>query len=69
MAKKRNKAFEIQDCLYELLSRIDEMDIDSDIDSSEVCTFADAGVLTYNAGLVITLHSGDEFQLTIVRSR
>ena len=69
MAKKRNKAFEIQDCLYELLSSIDELDIDSDIDSSEVCTFADAGVLTYDAGLVITLNNGDEFQLTIVRSR
>lgn len=32
-------------------------------------TFADVGMLTMNAGLVIELDDGSEFQLTIVRSR
>ncbi len=35
----------------------------------EVVTFKDAGVLTRNEGLVVTLDDGTEFQLTIVRSR
>ena len=45
-------------------------------DSYEMCwenlrvhTFAEAGLMTYNKGLVITLPDGSEFQLTIVQSR
>ena len=45
-------------------------------DSYEVCwenlrvrTFAEAGLMTYNKGLVIELPDGTEFQLTIVQSR
>ena len=34
-----------------------------------VATFADAGVMTMNHGLVVTMDDGTEFQLTIVRSR
>ena len=44
-------------------------------DSYEVCwenlrvrTFAEAGLMTYNKGLVIELPDGTEFQLTIVQS-
>lgn len=33
-----------------------------------VRSFADEGVLTNNAGLVVRLPSGDEFQVTIVQS-
>ena len=33
-----------------------------------VTTFHDAGVLTMNRGLVVTLPNGQEFQLTIVES-
>lgn len=33
-----------------------------------VTTFRDSGVLTMNRGLVVTLPSGQEFQLTIVES-
>ena len=43
---------------------------------SEICwenltvrTFAEAGVMTYNKGLVITLPDGSEYQLTIIQSR
>ena len=33
-----------------------------------VRTFEEAGILTYNKGLVIRMKSGAEFQLTVVRS-
>ena len=32
-------------------------------------TYEQAGVMTYNKGLVITLPDGSEYQLTIVQSR
>ena len=32
-------------------------------------TFEEAGVMTYNKGLVITLPDGSEYQVTIVQSR
>jgi hypothetical protein len=58
----------LQDALRELIT--------DGYDSSEICwenlrvnTFEEAGVLTYNKGLVIALPDGREFQLTIVRSR
>jgi hypothetical protein len=35
----------------------------------EVRTFEDAGVMTYQRGLVIRTCEGSEFQVTIVRSR
>ena len=58
----------LQDGLRELITE--------GYDSSEICwenlrvrTFEDAGVMTYNKGLVIELPDGTEFQLTIVQSR
>ena len=58
----------LQDALKELITE--------GYDSSEICwdnlrvnTFDEAGVLTYDKGLVIALPDGTEFQLTIVRSR
>ncbi len=58
----------LQDALREL--------INEGYDSYEICwenlrvrTFAEAGVMTYNKGLVITAPDGSEFQLTIVQSR
>ena len=45
-------------------------------DDLEICwenfrvqSYEEAGVMTYNKGLVITLPDGSEFQLTIVQSR
>ena len=32
-------------------------------------TFADAGVLTSNSGLVVRMADGSEYQITVVRSR
>lgn len=34
-----------------------------------ITSFADAGVLTRNAGLVLRLDDGSEFQVTVVQSR
>ena len=47
-----------------LLAEIDpeEMEI------GEASTFNDAGVMTMNAGLVVRMSNGDEFQVTIVQS-
>ena len=44
---------------------------DDDIlwENFRVQTFDEAGVMTRDAGLVITLPDGTEFQLTIVQSR
>jgi len=33
-----------------------------------VCNYVDAGVLTYNRGLVVDLPNGQQFQITIVES-
>ena len=58
----------LQDALMELITE--------GYDSYEMCwenlrvqTYEQAGVMTYNKGLVITLPDGSEYQLTIVQSR
>lgn len=50
--------------------------IEGEEDENKICwedmqvqTFAEAGVMTRNNGLVITLPDGSEYQLSIVRSR
>ena len=69
---------ELQDALKTLLEEIACMDqedredagLGDDLaDVKRVRTFDEEGVLTNNAGLVITTADGEEFQLTIVRSR
>jgi hypothetical protein len=35
----------------------------------DVSTFADAELLTRNAGVIITLFDGSEFQITVVQSK
>lgn len=35
----------------------------------QIETFEDAGILTMNKGLVVRLHDGSEFQITIVQSK
>ena len=58
----------LQDGLRELITE--------GCDSFEICwenlrvrTFAEAGVMTYDKGLVISTPDGSEFQLTIIQSR
>ena len=57
-------------CLKAVLA--DDLDVNESFDPDgirEVETFGDAGVLTMNAGLVVRMDDGTEFQVTIVRSR
>jgi len=69
---------ELQDGLKTLLEELSYMDADdrerfdlpaemAEVD--RVSTFEEAGVLTRDAGLVVTATDGTEFQVTIVHSR
>jgi len=69
---------EMQDALKTLLEEIAYMDaderdrlgiLDGLDDIENISTFAEAGVLTNNAGFVCRLGDGSEFQVTIVQSR
>jgi hypothetical protein len=69
---------QMQDCLVELFDQLalmrrgDEYPDDLPEEFAAVRsarTFEDVGVLTNNAGLVIRMAEGSEFQLTIVQSR
>jgi hypothetical protein len=40
-----------------------------ELDGASVGTLAEAGVITADAGLVVTLEDGSEFQVTVVQSR
>ena len=58
----------VEQALWGML--IGEWDVDNSLlMGCSACTYSDAGVLTYNKGLVITMPDGSEFQLTIVQSR
>ena len=69
---------ELQQTFKTLLDEISYMDTD-DLDQFDmpeelaeierISTFDEAGVLTQDAGLVITMKDGSEFQLTIIQSR
>ena len=69
---------ELQDALKSLLRQIALMDEDQAAEADvpddlvnlrRVRTYQEDGVLSQNAGLVVTTADGSEFQLTIVRSR
>jgi hypothetical protein len=40
-----------------------------ELDGANVGTFADAGVITNNDGVVVTLADGSEFHVTVVQSK
>lgn len=67
---------ELQDVLKGLLDDVAFMDDEERAEAGisdelvlRVSTFADEGVLTTDAGLVVTAKDGSEFQITIVRSK
>ena len=69
---------ELQNALKNLLEEIAFMDAkdrqdagfgDELADIKRISTFEEDGVMTNDAGLVITMADGAQFQLTIVRSR
>ena len=62
------KGFEA--CLQAVLHG--ELDVNESFDPDGVegvATFEDAGIMTMNRGLVVTMDDGAEYQITIVRSR
>ena len=69
----------LQDRLVEIIEALLDARDDADDPAAEcadladdiaaVCTFEDRGLMTRDAGLVIELEDGSEFQLSIVRSR
>ena len=70
-------AIQLQDSLHELLNAASGADPDDrTIDLPDglagvgpVRTYDEAGVLTRDAGLVVRMQDGSEFQMTIVQSR
>ena len=59
----------LQEGLMELISEAADDSFGIGWEDARVRTFEQAGVMTYNKGLVISLPDGTEFQLTIVQSR
>jgi hypothetical protein len=53
----------------ELVVALAETTRDDEIQIINAATFADEGVMTTNAGLVVYLSDGSQFHLTIVSSR
>ena len=57
-------------CLVDLFNGDLEFDDPSEPHGiRDAVSFEDAGVLTTNAGLVVRMDDGTEFQITVVRSR
>ena len=55
--------------LRDVLLLLAEDGWDEDTGIRRIETYAEAGILTNNTGLVVELSDGSEFQVTIVRSR
>jgi hypothetical protein len=64
---------QLENWLYLLLAHGEEAveveDNDGNPSIMSVLPYQEAGMMTYNKGLVITTSEGDEFQLTIIKSR
>ena len=59
----------MQEGLMELIAEASDDSFGIGWEGARVRTFENAGIMTYNKGLVIQLPDGSEFQLTIVQSR
>lgn len=53
----------------ELIKSYDDCGLEPALDCAGVQMFVEAGVLTNNDGLVVTLGDGSEYQVTVVQSR
>jgi hypothetical protein len=62
------KTKKLEALLIELLTS-EEADEFSELDEASVKTFREAELLTDNRGVVLTLKSGEEFQIQVVRSK
>jgi hypothetical protein len=59
----------LSDVITERVEEAFEVFAEHGLDVARADTFADCGVLTRDAGFVITLADGAEYQVTVVRSR
>ena len=65
-------AFDLEETIQEALVERDENHADLHGESpvfARIVTYADAGMLTRDAGLLVRTSGGDEFQVTIVQTR
>jgi len=65
-------AHDLEEAIQEALLERDENHADLHGEPplfARIVTYADAGVLTRDAGLIVRTKSGDEFQVTIVQTR
>jgi hypothetical protein len=65
-------AFDLEEAIQEALLERDENHADLHGEAhvfARIVTYADAGVLTRDAGLIVRTAGGDEFQVTIVQTR
>ena len=65
-------AFDLEETIQEALLERDEHHAElhgKEPVFARVVTYADAGVLTRDAGLIVRTAAGDEFQVTIVQTR
>lgn len=61
---------QLEQSLADLLSECSDVyELESALAPERVRTFADAGVMTYNRGLVLGFANGAEYQVTIIQSR
>lgn len=79
LSDERDDERVMQNRLRELLEAVAVMDAEDrddaglldfeDLEGASTRTFEEAGVLTLDAGLLLRLADGSEYQLTVVRSR
>ena len=65
-------AFDLEEAIQEALDERDENQADLHGEPAvfaRIVSYADAGVLTRDAGLIIRTAAGDEFQVSIVQTR
>lgn len=61
---------QMESLVMELLENVEMLEGAEDVpEITRVSTFGSAGVMTLNAGLVVAMDDGTEFQITIVQSR
>ena len=60
----------MQEMLLSMFNRYYDFHVDyEELELNKTKTFEEAGLITLSKGIVITLDSDDEFQITIVRSK
>jgi hypothetical protein len=59
----------LSDVITERVEEAFEIFVEHGLDVARADTFAECGVLTQDAGFVVTLADGTTYQITVVRSR